>query len=184
MTSSIKMASNALVLLGDEPLSSFDDATAGATIANQLYETSYLAILSNFRWRFATKTIQLSRLSTKQDSIYSFAFQLPSDLLYLIKVDNSSKYEIYGNELHSNHNTIIIDYIYRVDETNLPPYFIKMFEFYLAMQFSIPLTGDIEKSNFYRLAYEVEMKRARFSDSTQRPSDAITASNRYTKVRY
>jgi len=184
MTSSIKMASNALVLLGDDSLSSFDDATAGATIANQLYETSYLSILSNFRWRFATKTINLSQLVNKQESRYTYAFQLPSDLLYLIKVDNSSQYEIFGTELHSDHREITIDYIYRVSEANLPAYFVKMFEFYLAMQFSIPLTGSIEKSNFYRIAYEAEAKRARFSDSTQRPSDTMTASNRYTRVRY
>ena len=182
--SDIKIASNALVLLGGEPIASFNEETVSSTIANLLYRSSYLGLLTNHRWRFATKTQQLARLSATPSTKYSYAFALPSDMLYIIKTDMAGeRYEVYGDELHSNRAELYIDYIYQVDETKLPAYFIKMLEYYLAFQFAIPLTGDLNKANFYMSAYEKELKRAKFADSTQRPGDAVVASGRYANVR-
>ena len=45
--SKVQLASNALILLGDEPISSFTEAGAGAQTASNLYETAYLSILSS-----------------------------------------------------------------------------------------------------------------------------------------
>ena len=183
ITSDIKLASNALVLLGHEPIASFEESTAGATIANTLYESSYLSLLTSHRWRFATKTQLLSRLSAAPEGNFSYQFQLPSDLLYLIKTDSRSKYEIYGNTLRTNNSTVEIDYIYRVKESQLPAYYIKMVEFFLAMEFALPLTGSLDKGSYYRMMFEAQLKRAKFADSSQRPGDPMRGSDRYTRVR-
>ncbi len=185
ITSDIKIASNALLLLGGETIASFTEPTAGSTIADNLYQSSLDGMLSAHRWRFATKTLKLSRLVGAGNANYTAKFALPSDLLYLIKTDgNNRNYEIYGKELHTSVTAVEIDYVYKVDETELPAYFIKALEFYLAFQFAVPLTGDMEKGNYYRIAYEAELKRAKFADSTQRPGDALQAAGRYVKARY
>jgi len=94
----------------------------------------------NHRWRFASKKAQLARLVDEPLNEYSYAFQLPSDCIYLIKT-TSRQYQIYGSKIYSNDLNMEVDYTYRVGEDNLPPYFSKMFEFFLASQFALSLTG-------------------------------------------
>ena len=59
-TSAIQISSNALILLGHPPIASFEEPGAGAQAASNLYEQSYLNLLTIHRWRFATKKAQLS----------------------------------------------------------------------------------------------------------------------------
>jgi len=181
-TSSISLASNALLLLGHETIASFDEGTAGATIAANLYETSYLSLLTNHRWRFATKKAQLARLVDEPLNEYKYAFQLPSDCIYLIKT-TSRQYQIYGSKIYSNYLTMEADYIYRVGEDNLPPYFSKMFEFFLASQFAVPLTRSIDLATLYGGFYSTALKSAKFADSTQHPQVSFV-DNPYVEVRY
>ena len=182
-TSAIQICSNALILLGHPPIASFDEPGAGAQASANLYEQSYLSMLTNHRWRFATKKAQLARLSEAPLNDYNYQFQLPSDLLYLIKKDSGFNYEVYGDKLYSNNLTESIDYLYRVNEDALPPYFIKAFEFFMAAQMAIPVVGNTSRADYYYSAYEMQLKRAKFADSTQRPGDTFTQSP-YTQVRY
>lgn len=172
ITSSISIASNALLLLGSQPLSSFEEGSSQATIASNLYEGSYLSTLTNHRWRFATKIAQLARLSAAPMNGYTYAFQIPSDCIYVIK-PSTTDYEVYGSLLYANEMALTLEYTYRVDESKLPPYFTKMLEFFLAAQFAIPLAGSIDKGTYYTRLYEDQLKRAKFTDSSQRPPDSI-----------
>jgi hypothetical protein len=182
-TSAIQISSNALILLGHPPIASFDEPGAGPQAATNLYEQSYLNMLTIHRWRFATKKAQLSRLSEAPLNGYTYQFQLPSDLLYLIRKDIGTTYEIFGDKLHSNNATEEIDYLYRVNEDNLPPYFIKAFEFFMASQLAIPVVGNSTRADYYAGMYEMQLKRAKFADSTQRPQDSFSSSP-YTQVRF
>ena len=182
-TSAIQLSSNALILLGHPPISSFDEPGAGAQAASNLYEQSYLNLLTIHRWRFATKKAQLARLTAAPLNGFTYQFQLPSDLLYLIRKESGGDYEIYGDRLYSNSGTESIDYIYRVNEDNLPPYFIKAFEFFMASQLAIPVVGNSTRAAEYNGMYEMQLKRAKFADSTQRPQDTFTDSP-YTQARF
>ena len=182
-TSAIQISSNALILLGHPPISSFDEPGAGAQAASNLYEQSYLNMLTIHRWRFATKKQQLSRLTATPLNGYNYQFQLPNDLLYLIRKDEGFEYEIYGDKLLSNNLVEEIDYIYRVDESSLPPYFVKAFEFFMAMQLAIPVVGNSTRAGEYNNMYEMQLKRAKFADSSQRPGDTFL-DNPYVNVRF
>jgi hypothetical protein len=177
----ISLASNALILLGHEPIASFTETTAGAQVAENLFENSYKSILTTHRWRFATKQAQLARLAAAPLSAFNHQFQMPSDLLYLIR--GIRNYEVYEDKIYANEQTMEIEYIYDISADRLPSYYAKMFEFYLASQFAIPITGDIEKASFYTQQYEKALVRAKFADSSQRPNDAFIDSP-YTDVRY
>ena len=181
-TSAISLASNALLLLGHETISSFTDGTTGATIAENLYEGSYISLLTTHRWRFATKQARLSRLASTPINKWTHSFQLPSDMLYLIKAD-VSRYEIYEDKLYCDVQDVYVEYTFRVEEDKLPGYFAKMFEFYLASQFALTLTGDMDKGNYFSKFYLHELKRAKFADSTQRPQEGFIH-NPYVDVRY
>lgn len=172
LTSSISIASNALLLLGSQPISSFDDGTTQATIAANLYEGSYLSMLTSHRWRFATKQTKLARLTAKPSNGYTSAFQIPSDCIYVIKT-STVDYEVYGSLIHANAEELFLEYTYKVDESKLPPYFTKTLEFFLAEQFAVSLAGSIDKGLYFGKMYENQLKKAKFADSSQRPPDSI-----------
>ena len=62
MPSSIDIASNALLLIGDNPISSFDDPGAGAKVAANLYPETKKRMLSEHPWSFALKQQRLNTL--------------------------------------------------------------------------------------------------------------------------
>lgn len=182
MQSKIQFISNAMVLLGGNTVNSLDDGSTEAQIGASLYESTYNTMLSTHRWRFCTKTQVLSKLSQETKTKYKNAFSLPSDMIYLIKADFHD-YEIYGSTLHSNADSVKIDYTFRVDESVLPPAFVKALEFNLAAQFAVPLTGDLNKADFYGKAYLNSLRVAKYNDSSQRPGDTFIDSP-YTEARY
>ena len=173
-TSKINICSNALLLLGHTSISSLTDGTTGAELANALYDVSYEALLSKYRWRFATKQMQLAKTSdTPLGFDYTNVFQLPIDMLYLQQVHGVRNYEIYDDKLYTNATIIKVDYTVKVAEDKLPPYFIKMLEFYLASQFAIPITGNNTRADFYARAFADARMTATNLDSSQRPNKAI-----------
>lgn len=175
-TSAIKMASNALVLLGHPPISDFNEPGAGARSVSNLYESTYRDLLSGTRWRFATKKMNLSKLSASPLNEYSYQYQLPNDYLYVIRVTDGSDYEIYEDKIYSNMPALSIDYVYRVDESYLPPYFAVLMEYQLAAKLAIPVTANSTRADLYDGMATRQMKKARYLDSSQRPADEKTGS--------
>lgn len=180
--SKVQLISNALILLGDEPINSLTDSGAGAKAGSNLYESSYFAILSSHRWKFATKKVKLARLTASPLNEYKYQFQLPTDYINIITTYPRSDYRLLEDKLYSDSKEIEIDYIYKVNEANFPAYFIKAFEYYLAMQLVIPVTEDYNKMDIMNKMYGIESRKARYSDSQSSPSVPIL-DDPYIRVR-
>lgn len=182
-TSKVSICSNALILLGDAPISSFEDPGAGATTASNLYESSYHNILSMHRWRFASKKSPLSRFSDAPLNQYQYQYQIPTDCIAIITVYPVGDYEIYDDRIYSNSSSIDLDYVYRIDESKLPLWFAKTMEFYLAMQFAIPVTGNSSRLGEMQQLFTQQLRSAKNIDSTIRPNAGVFDSP-FTSIRW
>tara|TARA_R110002153_G_scaffold269481_1_gene435103 strand:+ start:45 stop:401 length:357 start_codon:yes stop_codon:yes gene_type:complete len=110
---SIDLASNALLLIGEETISSFTNDTTAALVAANLYDLTYESLLTLHPWRFASTQIVLSRLTSTPVSTWKYAYQLPADFLVAQHVDNSTDmYQIYTDKLYSDNSTITLDYTF------------------------------------------------------------------------
>jgi len=178
----VQLVSNALLLLGGHTISSLTEDSTGAKLGANLFENTYLSMLQNHRWRFATKTQALSRLAATPETGYNYAFQIPNDFLYAVKGDGRD-FEVYDNQIHCNYQTFQLDYIHRVSEDLLPAYFAKALEYNLASQFAIPLTGDISKGDYYAKVHNDAIRKAKFADSTQYPEVQVQDAP-YVDIRY
>jgi hypothetical protein len=178
MASDIDIASNALILIGDNPISSFTEPGFGATSAANLYEDTYLATLSEHPWTFALKEQKLSKLSQKPDpeTNFSNAFQVPVDAVRIWAVFPHSNYTIVGDLLYSNQNELLMRYNHKTPEANLPPHFVKALEYRLAADFSISVTEDLKKHQLFEQKYLRAMSLARSVDSQGKPPVAIVDS--------
>ena len=169
--------------MGDSPISSFNEEGAGAVAAANLYESSYLSMLSSHRWNFATKKATLSRLAEEPTNEYKYKYQLPADLVNLITTYPRSTYRILGDNLFSDYPTCEIDYIFKVTEDKFPAYFITSFEYYLASKLAIPVTEDLNKADMMVQLYDKESRKARYADSQSEPQVPIL-DDPYIRVRH
>lgn len=180
--SDIALASNAMLLLGGKTIASFTEESAESQISANLFEHSYRFLLSTHRWRFAVKQERLARLTQTPEELFSYMFQLPTDIIYLIRTIDNQRYEVYEDKLYSNSTDVTIEFVFEISSDKIPSHFAKAVEFYLASQFAIPLTGDIDKASYYTQQYEKALIKAKFIDSSSRPNQTFV-NNRYTNAR-
>lgn len=171
MATDIDMASNALILIGDDPINALSDSTA----ASNLYADTYALVLSQHPWSFAMKEQFLSRLTQAPDreTGYSYAFRMPTDVIRLWALLNVHDYRIVGENLYCNSQTALARYVYKVDETSLPPSVIKAIEYKLAADFAISVAEDDSKSKLYEMKYMDAIAQAMAIDSQQHPQVGI-----------
>jgi hypothetical protein len=187
--SALDIASRALVLIGAEPITSFDSSSTEALVASNMYEDIVRASLSMARWRFATEQAELNQLSDVPTGRFDIAHQLPSNLLVLHAVtrnDNKIEYSIYGDKVFSNttsQDKLIADYTYRALEIDFPSYFTIAVEYSLASIFATAIARDDGLMTMMEKKANVLMAQARNLDSQQQTTRRLTTSRFITDRR-
>ena len=173
----VKVASRALVLIGADTISDFDQnpSTTESTVAKNLYEGFVEAALSKYRWRFATGQQDLSRLSSVPEARWDAAYQMPASppiiVLHAVTVQNEPiKYDRYENHIYcdaSDTDVVTADYTYRVETLYWPPYFTEyvvykiaaVFASYIAQNADLASTLNAQAQLYFREAKTVEAQQ-------------------------
>ena len=146
----IKICQQALVLFGANPISSFDDGTTEATACQNLYEDTARDELSQYRWRFASNQIQLSRLESAPSAKWDAAYQLPTNCLAVSTVyvnDIPIDFDRYEDMIFCQAETsdvVVLEGVFRVDEQFWPPYFVKMMIYRMASQLAHSIAAQTD----------------------------------------
>jgi len=187
--SAIDICSRALILIGADPITSFDDDTTEALVASNMYEDIARAQLCTTRWRFATEQATLARLADAPTGRFDAAHQLPTNLLMLNAVtidDNLIDYTVYGDMVFSNTSTndaLVADYIYRADEVEWPSYFTIAVEHQLAAIFATSIARDAALAGLFEQKADILMRKAKSTDSQQNTTRRLTTSRFITERR-
>ena len=174
MATKLELISQAMLLIGESPVSDIEADTRASLIASNLYDLVYNDALSASEWNFATKRFELSKLEEVPINEYKYQYQLPSDLVRVLTINEgqgSNGFEINGDRLYSNDPKVILEYIYRVPEVFLPPYFAMYVVYALAKIFAIPVTQNVKTLEAFTTLAEQQLGNARFTDSTTAPLD-------------
>jgi len=156
---SLSICSDALIMLGARPISSFTEGTDEANIADSLYPDIKNQAIMVYPWSFSLKKIQLAKLITVPNSEWKYEYQLPGDALASPRqVFNSNGlnqrpiqgYRIVGNKLMTNEEQIFVDYQYAVQEFEMPVYFVQLLKYMLAWHFAYPITDQTEKAQYWQ----------------------------------
>jgi hypothetical protein len=185
MASKIQLISNALILIGDLPVTSLDGNTRAQVVASNLYDGIVQNELSKYRWGFARRKAQLSKLvETPIGNEWSTMYQLPADMLVLIKLNPNTRYQILGDKIYINYDgPLYCDYIANVPEHDWPPYFSKMIEYSLGMDFAPSIRDSAVSMELLANQYTNASRMARFTDSQQHPQTPIQ-DRPFINVRY
>ena len=170
--SSIALSSRALLKLGADTIASFEEGTAEAEIAANLYPSTRDALLSAHPWSFATAQATLPRLSAEPVADFAYAFQLPADFLRALSagpsgIDRGMTYRIVESRLHTNSSDAVLSYIFRPADLEFPPFFDQALIARLSAEFCIPLTESTSRAESLHKLADQEFRRAKMIDSQQ-----------------
>lgn len=155
----LTVCSDSLLLLGARPISSFTEGTDAANLCDRLYPGIKKATLQGYHWGFSFKTAQLARTINAPVNEYLYEYALPSDRLGSIyRVYNSTSvgaptvkdWEIMGDKIVTNYETVVADYQYLVDESAMPAYFIQLLKYMMAWHLAEPITDQVAKTQYWQ----------------------------------
>lgn len=189
----VDLASQALLLLGAETISAFNDGSAEGKVVSALYETTINGLLARQYWRFATKTAQLSQLATDPpDHLYDYAYSLPSDCLMVQGMSETyygaasftgwytqskdlqrPRYQIQGREVWSDISPLWIDYTFRPAEVDWPVYFDECVVHQLAADLAMPITENEKVAELWEIKARKTRAIAQVRDQSQQPGREI-----------
>ena len=175
MVNDIQVCSNALVLIGDSPITTWADSDGG-TAAEKFYPTTKKALLSCFPWTFALKTFQLNKLTEvpPTETGFSKMHKLPTDMLRLWRLlPEGIDYIIHENNVLSNTDELLAEYIYDPQENNYSDAFREALEYIMASKLAMSVTENFDVAQLMLAQHQNKIREARHLDATQRPTRAI-----------
>jgi len=170
--SNVELCSAALVKLGAEGISSFNDGTTEADVAATLYDIILDGLLAAHPWSFATARAEVVQLSDTPLTEFEYAFEIPADFIKALSAGDECRgrgavYQIIGREIHTNYEELILSYIKRADEADFPAYFVSALVNRLAAEFCLPLTENASRSDLLFKVADTELRLAKLIDSQQ-----------------
>jgi len=165
MQTKIDLCNEALLKIGEKTIDSFNDDDAAAQIAGKLYDVVIDNLLCLHAWRFAIKKFELAKTEDGD-------FVRPSEALRIISCDNP-RHDAVGDRIKSDADKIEITAVARVGAESFPAYFSAAAITKLAMEFSIPLTGNQNTFAILNALFEAELRAAKFIDSSFGANQAI-----------
>lgn len=170
--SPIALCSRALLKLGAGSIASFDEGTAEAEVAANLYPVTRDALISSHPWNFATGQATLPRLVAAPVADYAHAFQLPADFLRALSAGAGPRgrgvaYRIAERRLHAAVPEIVLTYIFRPDESAFPPWFDRLLIARLAAEFCLPLTESTSRAELLETLAERAVRQGRLIDAQE-----------------
>ena len=156
----LSICSDALIMLGAAPLSSFTEGTDAAQACDRLYTDLRDSLLSRYPWSWSYQKEQLARLLSTPTNEWQYAYQLPGDMLSGVRALFASSgtneqplrygWEIYGDQVFTNLETVYIDYQATVNESKMPNYFVHFLRTAMASELAMVITDQVSKADYFR----------------------------------
>jgi len=152
MASNVEICSQALLRLGDDPISSFLDGSSGPLCGN-LFPNIKKRVLIFYPWRFNTKKSQLlDRTLIEPPTEYKFAYELPPDSLTALiltawdapfnqgRSSPFTDFDIFEGKFLTSAEQVFIDYQVDKDSEVFPPHVEELTILAMKAVLSLPIT--------------------------------------------
>lgn len=182
-TTDLEICISALLLVGADEITSFDDASREAKLCKRLYENTKQKMLQTNNWGFSLAMVELSKTtlattSAEYDFGYLYEYQLPTDFLRLIKKNTpTNDYTIVGDKLMTSDDEVQVLYQYDVSESEFPAYFTQAVIYEMTKLLASALLQDDTAIEIWSSLAARELVIAKNIDAQNTPSVEIDPSN-------
>lgn len=177
-SNSVEICSHALLKLGANTISSFEDGTLEAEVSANLYPLVRDFLLAAHPWNFAIHQQDLARAATEPVADFRFAYALPRECVRVLSAGSNGRgrgvhYKLRGRMLLTDVQQVTLTYIHRPDEGSFPPFFVMALVAHLAAELCIPLVESTSRWESMRKLADSEFRRARLIDSQEDSADRL-----------
>jgi len=174
----VEICSIALVKIGADAISSFDDESVEADIGRRLYEVTVRALITAHPWHFSIAETELQRLNEPPLAGYSYVFALPDDVLRVVSAGAIGRgrgldYRVASDRLYTKSQKVVLSYQRRPSTEAFPAFFAQALIAKLAAELCLPLTEGTSRAEALQRLAASELKIARLIDSQQDTPSAV-----------
>lgn len=189
MATAVSICSNALLMLGAQPIASFDEAGDRARLCANLYPSNRDAVVRSHTWNCCVKRVALAALTTAPTYGFAYGYLLPSDWVRTIKVgqyaDYAADFRQEGRTLMSDSNSLVLRYVFsNVDEGTWDALLVDVVTKRMAWVLAYPVTKSTSLRDSLRAEFMLAMAQAKSIDSMEEPSEQIAEDSPLISVRY
>jgi hypothetical protein len=176
-TSAVELCSNALLLLGQTTINSFDDDSERATLMANLWPNARNAILRMHPWNCAIKRVALAPEVTAPAFDWTYSFVLPGDWLRTLDVGEDGddcEFKMEGGKILADSNPLYLRYIFRNENVaTWDALLVQAATAYMAMQAAYPITKSASMMEAMKVLYQSALRDARTTDGQEDTQDAV-----------
>lgn len=185
MASEVSICNAALQLVKHgKQITSLTQGTKEASACELIYAELRDLVLESHQWNFATKRLQLPRLTTAPVFEWDYAYGLPADFLRSVSVHRDSDgrtgivYKIEGATIVTDCQAIYLRYIARVTDPNLmTPSFRLALAKLIASRLAVALDQSASRSErLYGEYVDQDLPAAKSADAVQDYPDQLPES--------
>jgi hypothetical protein len=161
----IDLTNQALRLLGEFDVTSFDEGTDLAESCNRIVATTLRALMVAHPWRFTMRKAMLAQVAEAPLTEWAYQHAMPPEQIFIRAVRPASKappadeWEIFENRILSNHATLYCDYQVEIDSAAWPAWFTNLARNALAADLAIAVgAGTTAADAFFRRAFGSPME--------------------------
>jgi len=177
MASEISICNDALIILGEDPITALTEDSKAGRLCNQFYASTRDALIRRHLWNFAMERVELAALSTAPLFGFTSQYQLPSDFLRLVRLeDDLMPYKIEGQTIQVSDSSLKIVYLKQITDPNLfDELFREALSANLAWKMARPLTDSTSTVEEAKQNFKDAMSEARTMDAMENFPDNIEA---------
>lgn len=174
MSSYLDFVNRALVLIGADPITGYDDGTSAAAVAATIYPMVLDDCLSRYPWRFLSITAQLAQVASTPAALFAYAYQLPVGVEHVHAIyvnDMPIEFDRADDKILCDTDAtqaVIAEYTMPVDASRFPGYFASFLVFQLASALAIPVGDRNDLMTAYEQKASKQFAMARNADSRGR----------------
>jgi len=188
MVSVVEICNLALSRIGSKPIQDLSEGTAAANYCKRFYDPCRKAALRAHRWNFALSTATLAQLD-ESPADYDYAYQLPGGCLRMLRIlsqspgTTASEYRIRGQSLLCNLDSVTVEYLADVTDTNyFDPEFVDALAYRLAADLAVAVANKAELQTSMMRMFQQAFWTARVDDAAESNS-ARNSDNPYLDAR-
>lgn len=176
-TSEVQICSNALLLLGDHPISSFTEDNDRALLASNLWVNARQAVLRSHPWNCAKEMVALAPEATAPAFDWAYQFLQPGDCLRVLSVGedgHADDYIIKGRRILADVNPLYLTYIFdNEDVASWDALLVEAMQRYMAFSMAYPITKSTTMRDSMYTEYTQLIKAAKNVDGQEEPPQTV-----------
>lgn len=134
----------ALLTVGAKAITDYSESSYNGGLVRQFYPAVKERVLRSHNWNCAMTRQSLAQLADSPIFGYDYQYQLPTDCLRALKLNDGDSFHVEGRQLVTNALSANLLYIADIEAYQMDPLLARAVQYLLAAELANPLSANID----------------------------------------